>query len=102
VSGVLVDSNILLDVMTEDRKWFHWSADALMRCAEHQTLIINPVIYAEVSIRFEKIEELEEELLAAGMQSEAADVFAAMLAEDKKQENPAAGEERSDERKREL
>jgi predicted nucleic acid-binding protein len=34
VSGVLVDSNVLLDVLTEDPRWFDWSADALARCFE--------------------------------------------------------------------
>ncbi len=56
---VLVDSNVLLDVMTEDENWLEWSSDALERCAEESILCINPVIYAEVSIRFERIEELE-------------------------------------------
>ena len=57
---VLVDSNVLLDVLTEDAVWCQWSADALKRVAEDALLVINPVIYAEVSIRFETIEELDE------------------------------------------
>ena len=60
--GVLIDSNILLDVMTEDPQWFDWSSEALERCAEASVLVINPVIYAEVSIRFKTIEELEDAL----------------------------------------
>jgi len=56
---VLVDSNVLLDLMTEDATWFEWSRDILERHTEQDTLCINPVIYAEVSIRFERIEELE-------------------------------------------
>ena len=59
MSRVLVDSNVLLDVMTEDERWFEWSSAALERCAEKNVLCINPVVYAEVSIRFERIEELE-------------------------------------------
>jgi predicted nucleic acid-binding protein len=59
---VLVDSNVLLDVLTEDRKWSSWSADALAECAERSALAINPLIYAEVSIRFERIEDLEDAL----------------------------------------
>jgi predicted nucleic acid-binding protein len=62
VSGVLVDSNVLLDVMTEDPEWFAWSSAALERAAEHEVLIINPLVYAEVSVRFERIEELDEAL----------------------------------------
>jgi predicted nucleic acid-binding protein len=58
-SGVLVDSNVLLDVLEEDPRWFSWSADQLAECAERSVLLINPVIYAEVSVGFEHIEELE-------------------------------------------
>jgi len=58
----LVDSNVILDIFTEDPKWFEWSSQKLAECAEKDTLIINPIIYAEVSIRFERIEELEEAL----------------------------------------
>jgi hypothetical protein len=57
-----VDSSVLLDVMTEDRRWYAWSSDALERCADEGELAINPLIYAEVSIRFERIEELEDAL----------------------------------------
>jgi predicted nucleic acid-binding protein len=62
MSGVLVDSSVLLDVLTEDPKWFEWSSRALARCGDDFGLVINPVIYAEVSIRFKTIEELEEAL----------------------------------------
>jgi len=60
VSVVLVDSNVLLDILTEDPTWWTWSASALARWAESTVLAINPIIYAEVSIRFERIEELEQ------------------------------------------
>ena len=64
MSRVLVDSNVLLDVMTEDGNWLEWSSGALARCAEEGVLCINPVIYAEVSVRFERVEELEAALPA--------------------------------------
>ncbi len=57
-SGVLVDSNILLDIATKDLKWAAWSGQALAECAEHIALVINPIIYAEVSIGFQTIEAL--------------------------------------------
>jgi len=57
--GVLVDSNVILDVLTEDRTWYQWSSSALEQCASESTLCINPVIYAEVSVRFHRIEDLE-------------------------------------------
>lgn len=57
--GVLVDSNVLLDVLEDDPVWFPWSSQQLAVCAEESTLVINPIIYAEVSIGFQRIEELE-------------------------------------------
>jgi hypothetical protein len=64
MAHVLVDSNVLLDVMTEDPKWLGWSSATLRKYAEYNVLAINPVIYAEVSIRFDSIEELEAALPA--------------------------------------
>ncbi len=58
----LVDSNVLLNVLTEDPNWFGWSASRLAECVENDILVINPIIYAEISIGFEKIEEVEEAL----------------------------------------
>ena len=62
VSDVLVDSNILLDVLEEDAHWYEWSSTQLQKAADSCSLIINPVIYAEVSIGFQRIEELEDAL----------------------------------------
>ena len=57
-----MDSNVLLDVLSEDPQWFDWSSNALAQSAESAPLVINPIIYAEVSIRFARIEELDEAL----------------------------------------
>jgi hypothetical protein len=59
MSSVLIDANVLLDVMTEDARWLAWSAAALECAADRHRLVINPVIYAEVSIRYSRIEELD-------------------------------------------
>jgi predicted nucleic acid-binding protein len=59
MNAVLVDANVLLDVMTEDARWVGWSAKALERAADSHRLVINPVIYAEVSLRYSRIEELD-------------------------------------------
>jgi predicted nucleic acid-binding protein len=56
----LVDSNVILDLVTDDPKWFRWSSEALTRAADESTLAINPLIFAEVSIGFAKVEELEQ------------------------------------------
>ncbi len=62
MAEVLVDSNVILDVLTEDAKWLEWSASNLALYAEQAILVINPIIYAEVSVRFESIEEVEDAL----------------------------------------
>jgi predicted nucleic acid-binding protein len=62
VPSVLVDSNVILDIVTEDAEWQDWSADALERCAESGRLILNPIVYAEVSIGFSRIEDVEDAL----------------------------------------
>ena len=59
MSAVLVDSNVLLDVATNDAVWGARSADALARHAERSVLVLNPLVYAEVSVGFARIEELE-------------------------------------------
>jgi predicted nucleic acid-binding protein len=80
VSAVLVDSNVLLDVMTEDPRWFSWSAKALASTAETSRLVINPIIYAEVSIRYSRIEELNAVLPKTLVEREALPYEAAFLA----------------------
>ena len=77
---VLVDSNVLLDVATEDARWGEWSSSALARVADTEPLAINPLIYAEVSIRYETIEELEEVLPAEAFRREPLPYEAGFLA----------------------
>jgi predicted nucleic acid-binding protein len=62
MSNVLVDSNVILDVVTDDPQWGEWSSTTLARCAEEGLLVINPIIYAEVSVGFERIEDLDDVL----------------------------------------
>ena len=64
MAGTLVDSNVILDVLTEDARWYAWSSNALAQCANEGPLYINPIIYAEVSIGVATIEEMEEVLPA--------------------------------------
>ncbi len=56
---ILVDSNVILDVATDDPDWSSWSAGALQRAADEAVLVINPIVYAEVSVGFGRIEDLE-------------------------------------------
>lgn len=60
MTDVLVDSNVILDIVTEDPTWFDWSSEQLIQAAEQGNLIINPIIYAEVSIGFAQAEELDQ------------------------------------------
>ena len=62
MNRVLVDANVLLDVLTDDPDWYAWSATQLDACASRADLCINPIIYAEVSVGFERIEELDDAL----------------------------------------
>ncbi|MFC7550591.1 type II toxin-antitoxin system VapC family toxin [Plantactinospora sp. GCM10030261] len=64
VVPTLVDTNVLLDVLVDDPKWADWSADALAAARDAGVLVINPIIYAEASVRFATVEELDEVLPA--------------------------------------
>lgn len=58
-TATLVDSNVVLDLLTDDAEWGPWSADQIQRCAEQGPLLINQVVYAEVSVDIARIEELD-------------------------------------------
>lgn len=57
---ILIDSNILLDIVSKDPVWFEWSLASLASVAEDSELCINPLIYSEVSIRFVSPKEFDE------------------------------------------
>lgn len=59
---VLVDANVLLDVLTDDPNWCAWSSEQLDTCAAEAQLCINPIVYAEVSVGFERVEDLDNAL----------------------------------------
>ena len=54
MAEMMVDSNVLLDVLTEDPVWLDWSTRTLEEYAQSHILVINPIIYAEVSIAFDR------------------------------------------------
>jgi predicted nucleic acid-binding protein len=80
MTAILVDSNVLLDVMTENARWFSWSAGAIERAADSFRLVVNPIIYAEVSVRYSRIEELDAALPRSMFDREAIPYEAAFLA----------------------
>lgn len=63
----LVDTNVLLDLVTDDPVWAAWSIRQLDAASVKGPLIINDVVYAELSVRFERIEELDGVLDEAGI-----------------------------------
>ena len=62
MTAILVDSNVLLDIVSPDQEWGDWSSTALAQALEESPLVINPMIYAEVSVRFTSMTELDEQV----------------------------------------
>ncbi len=56
--GTLVDSNVLFDILSDDAEWADWSAAMLSAAANRGPILINPIIYAEVSVRYDRIEDV--------------------------------------------
>ena len=67
MNGILVDSCILLDLFTNDPDWADWSENILGQYGQTNTLYINSIIYTEVSIGFNLIEEFEAAIELAGI-----------------------------------
>jgi predicted nucleic acid-binding protein len=80
MTGVLVDSNVLLDVLTQDSQWETWAASAIEAAGDRFQLVINPIIFAEVSVHFSRIEELDEAMPRALFKREPISDEAAFLA----------------------
>lgn len=55
----LIDTNVIVDVLSRDPVWFDWSASTLERCAREGPLAVNPVIFAELAVGFPRIEDLD-------------------------------------------
>lgn len=91
----LVDTNVLLDLVTDDPVWADWSIRQLDAAAVQGRLVINAVVYAELSVRFERIEDLDEVLDQAGVIVEAMPRAALFLAGKAFQKYRAAGGSRS-------
>jgi hypothetical protein len=67
---LLVDTNVVLDVVQNDPAWAQWSQAQLDAASLRSALLINPIIYAELSIAYRRIEELEEMLSKGGFRVE--------------------------------
>jgi predicted nucleic acid-binding protein len=62
LTAVMVDSNVLIDVTAGNPTWEDWSGSRIKRLADESLLVINPLIFAEVSIGFDSIEALDDAL----------------------------------------
>ena len=61
----LVDSNILIDIWTEDPNWFEWSSAEYAKCLSVGVVAINPIIYSELSLGFPSEAELDSAIYTA-------------------------------------
>jgi predicted nucleic acid-binding protein len=76
----LVDSTVILDIVTRDPAWGQWSEDALAQAGDEGQLVINPIVYAEVSVGFDQIEELDDAVAQDDFRREALPYDAGFLA----------------------
>lgn len=67
MNGVFIDSCVLLDLFTDDLSWVEWSESILEQYSQTNTLYINSIVYTEVSIGFNNIEEVEKALAKLGI-----------------------------------
>jgi predicted nucleic acid-binding protein len=68
VTIFLVDSSVLLDVVTDDPNWADWSQEQLDTASRVGHLVINPMIYAELSLAYASVEDLDAGLVAVGIE----------------------------------
>ena len=68
MSGYLVDSNVILDLFLDDPEWANWSEATLTKYGDIGALFRNSIIYTEVSVGFERIEEFESAIQVAAFQ----------------------------------
>jgi predicted nucleic acid-binding protein len=68
--ATLVDSNVLLDVFTSDPTWAAWSSSALADAVSIGRVVVNPIVFAEVSVGFDRVEDLEAALPRAQFERE--------------------------------
>jgi len=80
LSVTLVDSSVLLDVLTDDPAWAQWSGDALARARDDGRLVLSPIVYAEVSVGFDRVEDLDEAVPEAEFEREPLPYAAGFLA----------------------
>jgi predicted nucleic acid-binding protein len=77
---VFVDTNILLDLVIPNPAWVNWSASQLLQLAQIHNLVINPIVYAELTVSFSSIAKVEASIADLGLRLEDIPREAAFLA----------------------
>lgn len=80
MSSTLVDSNVLIDLFDEDSEWREWSDAMLTRAATRGSLVINPIVFAEVAAGFDRLEDVDAALPESYVRREPLPWEAAFLA----------------------
>jgi len=80
MTAVMIDSNVLLDILATDPLWYSWSAAAVESAGDRFRLVINAVIYSEVSVHYSRIEDLDAALPKSIFEREPIPYEAAFLA----------------------
>lgn len=80
MTAILVDANVILDLVGDDPVWVSWSSTAVEAAADEASLVINPLIYAELSVGFATIEAVEAAVPAADFRREDLPYAAGFLA----------------------
>jgi len=80
MARILVDTNVLVDVLTDDPQWSQWSSDAFCACMDHARMVIDTAVYAELAVRYPSVDALEQMISAAGLEREQIPWSAAFLA----------------------
>ena len=80
MAAVMIDSNVLLDILTKDPRWYAWSAAAVENSANRFRLVINAIIYSEVSVHYSRMEDLDAALPKTMFEREPIPFEAAFLA----------------------
>ena len=68
MTATLVDSDVLIDLVGADSPWADWSSEALTLALENGTAFVNQVVYAEISVGFEAVEDCEWALSVRGIE----------------------------------
>jgi predicted nucleic acid-binding protein len=79
-AGIIIDTNVIIDLLVKDKNWFGWSSEMLSKYKEDNDLIINPIIYSELAYRFISMLDLDQRIAESSLTYEELPREAAFLA----------------------